>query len=216
MTRRILIVTAVEAEKEAVLRGLRGDSRFAVIAGGVGVAKAAAAAAAAIAAGGFGLAVSAGIGGGFVGRAEVGSAVVADIIANADLGAETQDGFMSIEELGFGKSRIQTDKALSEAWAAALQQTGVRAILGPIVSVSTATGTAETANKLARRIPGACAEGMEGYGVAAAAETFGLPVLEIRTISNAVGPRDKPSWRIADALRVLETASSILTEVIKQ
>ncbi|MGC7879870.1 futalosine hydrolase, partial [Desulforudis sp. 1190] len=33
---RILVMTAVSAEREAVLRGLRGDSRFDVLVAGVG------------------------------------------------------------------------------------------------------------------------------------------------------------------------------------
>ncbi|MEB9897892.1 futalosine hydrolase, partial [Bacillus cereus] len=39
---RILIVTSVPAERDAVLRGLDGDARFNVIVGGVGTAAAAA------------------------------------------------------------------------------------------------------------------------------------------------------------------------------
>jgi futalosine hydrolase len=54
---------------------------------------------------------------------------------------------------------------------------------------------------------------MEGFGVAAAAKEFGLPVLEIRAVSNAVGPRDKSAWRIKEALQSLEAASKVLTEV---
>jgi futalosine hydrolase len=33
-----------------------------------------------------------------------------------------------------------------------------------------------------------------------------LPVLEIRTVSNAVGPRDRAAWRIGEALAALTTA----------
>ncbi|WP_442950188.1 phosphorylase family protein, partial [Paenibacillus sp. 1-18] len=58
------------------------------------------------------------------------------------------------------------------------------------------------------------AEAMEGYGVAVAANKLGLPVMEIRTISNAVGPRDRAAWRIKEALQALEAAFSTLTEVI--
>ena len=55
---------------------------------------------------------------------------------------------------------------------------------------------------------------MEGYGVAVAAAMKQLPVLEIRTISNAVGPRDREAWRIREALEALEAASRALLEVI--
>ncbi len=53
---------------------------------------------------------------------------------------------------------------------------------------------------------------MEGFGVAQAAAAHAaargtvLPVLELRTVSNAVGPRDRAAWRIPDALAALTAA----------
>lgn len=213
---RILMVTAVEAERAAVLRGLRGDGRFEVIAAGVGPAAAAAAAARALAGGGYALAVSAGIGGGFAGRAAPGELAVASEIVAADLGAETATagGFASVDELGFGASRIAAAPELSARLAAALTAAGLAAAYGPVATVSTATGTAATAAALAARVPGAVAEAMEGFGVAEAARLFGVPVLELRAVSNAVGPRDRAAWRIPEALAALERASQVLAEVV--
>ncbi|CAM3187863.1 futalosine hydrolase [Paenibacillus taichungensis] len=255
-TQRVLIVTAVDAEKEAVLRGL-GDqaAHFDVIAAGVGPASAAAGTAAALAfasaaAGANALAqgsaapsepdaaqasaassrpgplagtgltpaytlvVSAGIGGGFPGRADVGSLVVADVMIAADLGSQTPDGFLSVDELGFGSSRVAADAVLAARLRHELQRAGLAVSGGTAVTVSTATGTAETAAELLRRVPDAAAEGMEGFGVATAAQQFGIPALELRAISNAVGPRDRDAWRIKDALDALQAASSILREVL--
>lgn len=251
---RVLIVTAVDAEKDAVLRGL-GDQAakmFDVIAGGVGPAAVAASTAAklafAAAAGGKALAqgstapdgpdaaqasaastgplagagltpaytlvISAGIGGGFPGRADVGSLVVADAMVAADLGSQTPDGFLSVDELGFGSSRVAADAALAARLRHELQRAGHAVSGGTAVTVSTATGTAETAAELLRRVPDATAEGMEGFGVATAAKQFGVSALELRAISNAVGPRDRDAWRIKDALDALQAASSILREVL--
>ncbi|MGG4130112.1 futalosine hydrolase [Paenibacillus illinoisensis] len=251
---RVLIVTAVDAEKDAVLRGL-GDQAaemFDVIAGGVGPAAVAASTAAklafAAAAGGKALAqgstapdgpdaaqasaastgplagagltpaytlvISAGIGGGFPGRADVGSLVVADAMVAADLGSQTPDGFLSVDELGFGSSRVAADAELAARLRHELQRAGHAVSGGTAVTVSTATGTAETAAELLRRVPDATAEGMEGFGVATAAKQFGVPALELRAISNAVGPRDRDAWRIKDALDALQAASSILREVL--
>jgi futalosine hydrolase len=72
--------------------------------------------------------------------------------------------------------------------------------------VSTVTGTAATAAALRARYPDAVAEAMEGYGVASAAAIFGVPFAEVRAISNLVGPRDRASWRIPEALTALATA----------
>jgi futalosine hydrolase len=50
------------------------------------------------------------------------------------------------------------------------------------------------------------AEGMEGAGVAAAAALYGVPFAEVRAISNPVGPRDRGTWRVAEALEALGSA----------
>ncbi|SEL69102.1 futalosine hydrolase [Paenibacillus sp. cl141a] len=213
--RRVLIVTAVDAEKDAVLRGLKNASGFEVIAGGVGPAATAAATARRLMQASYDFVVSAGIAGGFAGQAEVGSIVIADLILAADLGSETEDGFSSVQELGFGTDRIPVDAAAAGKLAEALEDAGAAVTLGPVLTVSTTTGTAATAASLLRRVPNACAEAMEGFGVATAADAAGVPVLEIRTISNQVGPRDRGAWKIKEALQALETASSLLPEVLR-
>lgn len=210
---RILVVTAVAAEAEAIKRGLDGAKRFDVLVGGVGQAMAAARTAAALHAADYGLVVSTGIGGGFPGAADIGSVVIASEMIAADLGAETADGFLSVDELGFGASRIAADGQAADRLARALRAAGQRVAVGPIVTVSTVTGTAASAAAIAERIPGAAAEAMEGYGAAVAARERGLPVVEVRAISNAVGPRNRGAWRIPEALETLARASSQFPEV---
>lgn len=213
--KRILIVTSVTAEQEAVTRGLNGAEGFDVLIGGVGVAFAAASTARILATTKYDLVICAGIAGGFVGKADVASAVVATEILAADLGAETPDGFLSLDELGFGSARIPVDIPLAKRIAEALQVSGLPTHTGSVLTVSTVTGSSETAVAIATRVTGATAEAMEGYGVATAAQQFGIPVLEIRTISNPVGPRDRSAWRIKEALESLEKVSSVLVEVLR-
>lgn len=214
--KRVLIVTAVDAERDAVLLGLQGIKDVDVIAAGVGAAAAAARTAATLApsAIAYRLVISAGIGGGFVGQAEIGSLVVANLIVAADLGAETPEGFLSLDELGFGSARIPASAAWSNRLFDAIHSAGLPVCSGPILTVTTATGTAATTAALAERVSGAAAEGMEGHGVAVAAAGFGIPVTEIRAISNAVGPRDRAAWRIGEALASLEAASKAIREVL--
>ena len=212
---RLLVVTAVAAERDAVVAGLllagdAGDTAADVIAAGVGPAAAAAGTATALGRGSYGLVVSAGIGGGFAGTAPVGAVAVAEAIVAADLGAQTADGFVPVAQLGFGTSEHRPPAALSRAVATALG-----AAYGPVLTVSTVTGTAERAAELIRRHPGAVAEAMEGFGVAEAAAAVGVPVLEIRTVSNAVGPRDRAAWRIGEALAALTTAFGKLPAVLE-
>lgn len=211
---RVLIVTAVAAERDAILRGLQGDSRFHVVAAGAGPAAAAAGTAAALAAGHYRCVINAGIGGGFPGVAPVGSLVVASEMIAADLGAETPEGFRSAAELGFGSVNVPADAEAAQSLTAALTAAGLPVSTGPVLTVSTATGTAETAAALAARHPGAAAEAMEGHGVAVAAQALELPVLELRAISNPVGPRDRAAWAIGEAMDGLAAAAAILKEVL--
>ncbi|GHE00204.1 futalosine hydrolase [Streptomyces alanosinicus] len=239
---RILVATAVPAERDAVARAfptagrLPSAGRFPtaarevrlpgallcrtgagpdLLAAGVGPALAAASTAGALTAAGlqgdrYGLVVCAGIGGGFQPGAPVGSLVVADAITVADLGAETADGFLPVTELGFGTI---THRPPASAVRAVAEATGART--GTVLTVSTVTGTADRAATLLERHPGALAEGMEGFGVAEAAAAHGVPVLEIRAVSNPVGPRDRAAWRIGDALAALTEAFGKLAPALE-
>jgi futalosine hydrolase len=171
---------------------------------GVGPAAAAAGTARLLATGHYRAVISAGIAGGFPGRAPVGSIVVGARSIAADLGAESADGFLPIEELGFGTSLAPADPVLLKGLAAALPA----AITGDILTLATVTGTAATADRLAARFPAAVAEAMEGFGVAVAAA--GLPFAEVRAISNPIGPRDRAAWRLKEAFAALSTASGAL------
>lgn len=210
MLPRLLIVTAVAAERDAVLAGI-GDQHVLpdplapnaaevdVIAVGVGPAEAAAGTmrelAVAQADGApYQAVICAGIAGGFAGRVEIGDVVVATASVAADLGAESEESFLSLDDLGFGPSTLPADPALLPA---------ERALRGQILTVSTATGTRQTADELAERFPEALAEAMEGFGVATAARALGLPFAEVRAISNQVGPRDRSAWQVGPALAAL-------------
>ncbi|QNS08759.1 futalosine hydrolase [Streptomyces xanthii] len=203
-TARVLVATAVPAERDAVARGLQGHPAIDVVAVGVGPAAAAAGTATALTTAAltgrpYTLAVSAGIGGGFT--APPGALLVADAITVADLGAETPEGFLPVTELGFGTVTHRPPDSLVRDLAAA-----VHATVGTVLTVSTVTGTADRAALLAQCHPGAVAEAMEGFGVAEAAAAHGVPVAELRAVSNAVGPRDRAAWRIGDALAALTEA----------
>ncbi|MYX76202.1 futalosine hydrolase, partial [Streptomyces sp. SID3915] len=158
----------------------------------------------------YGLVVSAGIGGGFAPAAPVGSLVVASAIVAADLGAETPDGFVPVTGLGFGRDLFVPPAALVREVAEA---TG--AVRGRVLTVSTVTGSAARTAALLAAHPGAVAEAMEGFGVAEAADRLGVPVLELRAVSNAVGPRDRDAWRIGEALAALTEAFGKIAPVVE-
>ena len=213
---RVLIATAVPAERDAVAQAFTADDGpVDIIAVGVGPAASAAATATALTTAAlrgtpYGLVVSAGIGGGFQPEAPVGSLVVADEITVADLGAETPEGFVPVTGLGFGTVTHRPPKSLVRDLTAV---TGART--GTVLTVSTVTGSAERAAELRARHPGALAEAMEGFGVAEAAAAHDVPVLEIRAVSNPVGPRDRAAWRIGEALTALTEAFGKLAPVLE-
>jgi futalosine hydrolase len=195
---RVLIVTAVAGERDAVAGAL--GAGHTVIVGGVGPAESAAATARALSTDRCDLVISAGIGGGFA-PLRAGELAVASAIVFADLGAETPDGFAPAAELGLGSGRYEVDPRLAVELA---DRTGGH--LGTILTVATVTGTAATADALLRRHPDAVAEGMEGAGVAAAAARCGVPFAELRAISNRTGPRRREAWDIPAALHSLALA----------
>ncbi|MFJ8938392.1 futalosine hydrolase [Streptomyces sp. NPDC102365] len=234
---RVLVTTAVPAERDAVAAAFTAPasahpvpgavlSRVAfpagshglvldLLAGGVGPAAAAASTATALTSAAltgepYDVVVSAGIGGGFQPGAPVGSLVLADDITVADLGAETPDGYAPVTELGFGSVTHRPPDSLVREIAAV---TGARQ--GSVLTVSTVTGSAARAAELRRRHPRALAEAMEGFGVAEAAAAHGVPVLEIRAVSNPVGPRDRAAWRIGEALAALTGAFGKLAPVLE-
>jgi futalosine hydrolase len=148
--------------------------------------------------------ICAGIAGGFPGRAEVGATVLGARTIAADLGAESPDGFLPVDQLGFGRNLIEADPALLKTLTTALPA----ALVGDILTLATVTGTAETAATLRARHPQALAEAMEGYGVACAAQTAGVPFAELRTVSNPIGPRDRTAWRLREAFSALTEAAA--------
>lgn len=207
----LLVVTAVDAERDAVLAGLPPGGRLTVATVGVGPAAAAAGTARLLAlaeAAGrpYRAVIAAGIAGGFPGRAPVGSVVLATRSVHADLGAESPDGFLPLDRLGFGSATVRVDPTL-RAWLATRLP---EALVGEVLTVSTVTGTAQRAAALAAAHPDAAAEAMEGYGVGCAAVAAGAAFAELRAVSNPVGPRDRAAWRIGEALTALTTAASAL------
>lgn len=230
-----LFVTAVAAERDAIIDGVRaaapavpgrvsnpaaGDQAAITIgpvtAAIVGVGPAAAAGTARLlalaeAAGSpFRGVCCAGIAGGFPGRVEIGGLALATACVAADLGAEDGERFLPLDELGFGPVTAAADPALLRRIAAELPS----AVTGPILTVTTATGGDHRAAELLRGHPDAIAEAMEGFGVATAATAVGVPCCELRGISNQVGRRDLAAWRIPAALGALRDAGAALGALV--
>jgi futalosine hydrolase len=234
----ILVICAVAAERYAVVRnlgpttptevaGLTGVTvdtaagELQVFEGGPGPVAAALSTAMLLAHGSsktdspaYDLVISAGIAGGFRGRAEIGDVVLADQVIAADQGVMTDEGFSTLRDLGLPGNGGYAVGNLNLRARLASGPYGLLA--GDILTLSCMTGTDARAAELAARYPRAVAEAMEGYGVIEAirrdyARTGDdIPFAEIRAISNIVGHRDRSTWNIPLAFSALGNAMSTL------
>ncbi|MFI5958470.1 futalosine hydrolase [Cryptosporangium sp. NPDC051539] len=202
----LLVVTAVRAELDAL--GLSGGAVTGLV-GGVGPVAAAVSTAMALGDGKYDLVLSTGLAGGFPGRAPIGSIVVADTVRWADLGADTEEGFLDLAGLGLAGGDVLASPA-GRLVTDALSDARIPALTGEILTLSTMTGTDRRGAELASVHPSAVAEAMEGYGVAWAAARAGVPWAELRAVSNLVGRRDRSAWNIPLAFEALRGAVTAL------
>ncbi len=66
---------------------------------------------------------------------------------------------------------------------------------GNFVTVSQCSGTRESGDLMKRRFDGLC-ENMEGAAVAHICTMYGVPMIEVRGISNIIEDRDMKKWNI--------------------
>ena len=127
-----------------------------------------------------------GVGGAYPGsRLDVGDVVCADSETYGDLGADSPDGFLDMQALRFPV--IPGEQPLFNRLPLDLFPAKGRV---PFVTCTTCTGTAAQAEILVRRTGGAV-ESMEGAAIVHVARLMGVPVGEVRGISNTVGNRDR-------------------------
>ena len=215
----ILVVTSVEAERSAIERAVKEATQasFEVISVGVGTISAAIQCTLFITSHIHSLKtidaiICAGIGGQFINGGidefNPGEICLASRTIVADAGAESMRGFLTLEQLGFGVTMYEANQQLLHCLHNSLScQTG------DIITVTTATGTTTTTNRLRKRWPGAMIEAMEGGAVAAVAKAFSIPFIELRSVSNLVGPRRRNEWQIPAALDGLEQAFRVIAKI---
>lgn len=131
---------------------------------------------------------------------QIGDVVSASVEVYGDLGAQSPNGFLDMQALGFPV--VSTPTVLYNALPMTLHPTShaVR-----FVTVSTCTGTEAMARVIERRTQGAV-ENMEGAAIAHVASLHGIAVGEVRGISNMVTNRDTKSWRVREAASAAQEA----------
>jgi futalosine hydrolase len=131
---------------------------------------------------------------------EPGDVVCAESETYGDLGADSPDGFLDMQALGFPV--IAGREPLYNRLPLDLFPVARRV---PFVTCATCTGTEATALALLERTGGAV-ESMEGAAIVHTARIMGVKVGEVRGISNAVGRRDRGSWKLQEAAATARAA----------
>lgn len=132
-----------------------------------------------------------GIGGAYPGSGlGIGDVACAELEIFGDLGVETPDGFLELKEFVQNTYPLQIFPASRKA---------------KFVTVSTCTGTDELTRRIQARTDGEV-ENMEGAAAVQVAARYGIPIGEIRGISNMTGHRDRTTWKIAEAARATQEA----------
>lgn len=160
-----------------------------------------------------------------------GDIAIADKEIYGDEGLCLKDGFHKADEIGipllkkgrkkyFNEFPLQNGivkKAFESAKLLTFNsQLSTNVRTGTFVTVSTVTGTGRRARELEKRFSasgGAICENMEGAAVVHVCAMYGIPMLEIRGISNIVEDRDKSKW---DIKKAAENCQKIILALIKE
>jgi futalosine hydrolase len=211
---KMLVVTSVAAEKNAFQQGFGNLPNVDIEITGVGPFSATLGTTKLLVENKYDFVLCIGIAGGFQQHAPIGTVVLSDRVIAADLGAQSAEGYLSLEDLQLGSSQFVTTSQYADQFTTCLQRELSNTVKGTILTLSTVTGTKKTMEDLTIRYPDAVAEAMEGFGVASAAHSFDVPFLEIRAISNHIGPRDKSKWNLQEAFAQIQNVGKVFRNML--
>lgn len=137
------------------------------------------------------LVLNVGIAGSFERTIQLGQVVNVTKDVFAELGAENDDEFITINDLGFGNNTF-TSTANLVVNLRSVDAITVNKVHGNSISIE------KTIKNFNPKV-----ESMEGAAVFYACQKIGLPCLQIRSISNYVEPRTRANWRIDLAIKNL-------------
>lgn len=124
---------------------------------------------------------------------QIGDVVCAATECYGDLGATSPSGFLDMKALGF--PIVEGPPPLFNDLPMQVFPVDRRV---PFVTVTSCTGTDRAARDIEMRTAGAV-ESMEGAAIAHVAHLHGVPVGEVRGISNVVTDRDTKTWKLMEA-----------------
>jgi futalosine hydrolase len=199
---KVLLVAATESEIEPTLSyinsldnvGSLNGNAIHVLVTGVGMTATSFALGSALALTEYDLAINCGIAGAFDRSLKIGEVVSVTLDSFSELGAEDGEDFLSIDELGFGKSSIKPAGLYRSSFVSFKQ---VRSI-----TVNTVHGNDESIYKTVERL-NPQTESMEGAAFFYACNETDLSCLQLRAISNYIERRNRESWNIDLAVKNL-------------
>ena len=164
----------------------------------------------------YDLAINLGIAGSFARSLDLGEVVEVTTDMLAELGAEDDEDFLPIEQLGFGESAFSASTTLSGIFSQnniAGQDLLLKQTAG--ITVNTVHGNEQAIRNITGRL-NPQVESMEGAAFFYACRKAGVPCLQIRAVSNYVEKRDKESWKIGLAIKNLNTFADALLKRLAQ
>ncbi len=157
--------------------------------------------------------INIGVGGAYVRQEKEGADLLEICLAEeetfGDFGICHSDHIEPLAEHLVPRSRYLFDTFLLEQASTLLAEKGLSVKLGKFVTVCGVSATASRGTMLAKQYDALC-ENMEGAAVARICEAYGLPLLEMRTISNFVEERDCDRWKMSEACEQAGKAAALL------
>jgi futalosine hydrolase len=143
----------------------------------------------------YSLIVNLGIAGTFDRNLALGTVVNVKSDIFAELGAEDHNSFLSIDEMGFGKSTYipKSENNYDRVH-------NLHAVRG--ITVNKVHGNNSSIEKITKRLNPEI-ESMEGAAVFYCCEQMSIAALQIRAVSNYVEQRNKENWKIGLAIKNL-------------
>ncbi|HTH83067.1 MAG TPA: futalosine hydrolase [Mucilaginibacter sp.] len=220
---RILIVAATQPEVEPLMEalGMHGDedepnlfnTRHASIANcsvlitGAGMVPTAFALARHLPHNVYNLVINLGIAGSFDRNIALGELAEITEDTFAELGAEDDNNFISIEKLGFGASIFKPTSSISQFTKK------VNLKQAKAITVNTVHGNDDSISSIVDRLNPQL-ESMEGAAFFYACRELKVPCIQIRAVSNYVEKRNRDNWQIGLAVKNLNTfALDLLKEL---
>jgi futalosine hydrolase len=146
--------------------------------------------------------LQAGIGGSFSATCPPGSAVLVQEEMMGDVGVEENETFKDIFDMHLQEPGVApyTGKSLVNPYCSAWQQCALPFVKG--ITINEITTRQQRVTQLQQKYQ-PVVESMEGAAFHYVALAEHVPFMQLRTVSNYVGERDKTKWKMKEAIELL-------------